>query len=59
MKKRGRPILEDGRNVQFNIRMSYEELGKLTYMSDFYSMSKSEMIRKALENYYDFLIYRE
>ena len=48
---RGRPRKKESRNKGYRIRLSEEEFDELAYVSEFYSIPKSEIIRKAIKMY--------
>ena len=52
MKKRGRPTKLDSKKVRFMFRMDVDEWDKLSAISDETGLSKSEILRKALNTQY-------
>ena len=53
MKKRGRPIKDNKRDDSYRIRLNAEEKQMLTQMSEWSGLTKADVIRIALFNYYD------
>ena len=51
MARRGRPTVEDPRDNQYRIRLNDEENERLIRISKDFGMSKSDTVRKLLENY--------
>lgn len=51
-KRNGRPIATDPRRRSMRLRMTDEEFNTLTNVSKAMGLSKSEIIRRALELYY-------
>ena len=52
---RGRPSKEVTRDVTFKIRLTAEEAEMLTNLSERIGQTKSEVIRKAMEVYFNVL----
>lgn len=50
---RGRPKKEDSRNKQYRVRLNEQEDRMLTYASALVGKQKSEIFRRALEDYYN------
>ena len=53
MKKRGRPTKDNKRDDSYRIRLNAEERQMLTQMSEWSGLTKADVIRIALFNYYD------
>ena len=53
MKKRGRPAKDNKRDDSYRIRLNAEEKQMLTQMSEWSGLTKADVIRIALFNYYD------
>ena len=53
MKKRGRPTKDNKRDDSYRIRLNAEEKQMLTQMSEWSGLTKADVIRIALFNYYD------
>lgn len=58
IRKRGRPSKPDGKNKDFKIRMTEEELEHLNYLSEKSGKNKSEIIREGLKMYYNLQVYK-
>ncbi len=52
MVKRGRPLKEDKRDNGYRLRMNDEELAQLEELQEMHRLSKAEIIRNALADYY-------
>ena len=53
MKKRGRPTKDNRRDDSYRIRLNAEEKQMLTQISEWSGLTKADVIRIALFNYYD------
>lgn len=51
MARRGRPTLEDPRDIQYHVRLNDEEDKRLTKISKDFGMGKADTIRKLLEDH--------
>ena len=52
MAGKGRPTVDDKRDNQYRVRLNDEENQMLTYCSQMTGQPKSQIFRKALEEYY-------
>ena len=52
MAGKGRPTVDDKRDKQYRVRLNDEENQMLTYCSEMTGQPKSQIFRKALEEYY-------
>ncbi len=59
MAGRGRPSVEDKRDNQYRVRLNDEEEKMLTYCSQTTGKPKSQIFRKALEEYYNIVQLNE
>lgn len=59
MAGRGRPSIEDKRDNQYRVRLNNEEEKILTYCSQTTGKPKSQIFRKALEEYYNIVQLNE
>lgn len=53
MKKRGRPTKDNKRDDSYRIRLNAEEKQMLTQLSEWSGLTKADVIRTALFNYYN------
>ena len=53
MKKRGRPTKDNKRDDSYRIRLNAEEKQMLEQISEWSGLTKADVIRTALFNYYD------
>ena len=51
--KRGRPTKDNKRDDSYRIRLNAEEKQMLTQISEWSGLTKADVIRKALSEYYD------
>lgn len=52
-KKRGRPLKIDARRNRINVRLSNKELGRVREIGEHYDICVNEVLRMALEYYYE------
>lgn len=56
MENRGRTKKEDSKNNQYRLRMSDEESEMLKILSEESGLSRADILRKALKNYYGLIM---
>ena len=59
MKRRGRPVNDSRRDVDFHVRISRDELEKIERICFETEKTKTEVFKKALDMYYKVYLYAD